>query len=145
MFVCSIVALHAGTGEYAWHYQMNPGEEWDWTCTSSIITADLVIDGRPRKVLMQAPKNGFFYVLDRKTGEFISAKNHVMQNWNEGFDHSGRPTVSDAVRYTTDPALVMPGPGGAHNWFPMAYSPLTQIDQSNVARLGLAWDDDLDT
>jgi quinohemoprotein ethanol dehydrogenase len=127
LFVCSIVALHAGTGEYAWHYQMNPGEEWDWTCTSSIVTADLEIDGRMRKVLMQAPKNGFFYVLDRATGEFISAKNHVMQNWNEGFDEEGRPITSEAVRYGFDPALVMPGPGGAHNWFPMAYSPRTRL------------------
>jgi quinohemoprotein ethanol dehydrogenase len=127
LFVCSIVALHGNDGSYAWHYQMVPGEEWDWTCTSSIITADLTIDGKPRKVLMQAPKDGFFYVLDRATGEFISAKNHVMQNWNEGFDAKGRPTISQGVRYTTDPALVMPGPGGAHNWFPMAYSPRTQL------------------
>ena len=68
LFVCSIVALHAATGAYAWHYQMNPGEEWDYTCTSSIVSADLTIDGKPRQVIMQAPKNGFFYVLDRKTG-----------------------------------------------------------------------------
>ena len=127
LFVCSIVALNGKDGSYAWHYQMNPGEEWDWTCTSSIVTADLEIDGRSRKVLMQAPKNGFFYVLDRATGEFISAKNHVMQNWNEGFEANGRPITSQAVRYTTDPALVMPGPGGAHNWFPMAYSPRTGL------------------
>jgi len=127
LFVCSIVALHGKDGTYAWHYQMVPGEEWDWTCTSSIITADLTIDGKPRKVLMQAPKNGFFYVLDRATGEFISAKNHVMQNWNDGFDANGRPIVSQAVRYDTEPVLVMPGPGGAHNWFPMAYSPRTQL------------------
>jgi len=127
LFVCSIVALHASDGSYAWHYQMVPGEEWDWTCTSSIVTADLTIDGKPRKVLMQAPKNGFFYVLDRATGEFISAKNHVMQNWNEGFDAQGRPTISQAVRYDLEPVLVMPGPGGAHNWFPMAYSPRTRL------------------
>ena len=127
LFVCSIVALHAGTGEYAWHYQMNPGEEWDWTCTQSMISADLTIDGRPRKVLMQAPKNGFFYVLDRATGEFISAGAHVMQNWNLGFDAKGRPVTSEAARYGFDPALVMPGPGGAHNWFPMAYSPRTKL------------------
>ena len=127
LFVCSIVALHAGTGEYAWHYQMNPGEEWDWTCTQSMISADLTIDGRARKVLMQAPKNGFFYVLDRATGEFISAGAHVMQNWNLGFDAKGRPVTSKAVRYGFDPALVMPGPGGAHNWFPMAYSPHTKL------------------
>ncbi len=127
LFVCSIVALKGATGEYVWHYQMNPGEEWDWTCTSSIVTADLSIDGRQRQVLMQAPKNGFFYVLDRRTGEFISAKNHVMQNWNEGFEVNGRPITSAAVRYDTDPVLVMPGPGGAHNWFPMAYSPRTGL------------------
>jgi quinohemoprotein ethanol dehydrogenase len=127
LFVCSIVALHAETGEYAWHYQMNPGEEWDWTCTQSMISADLEIDGRMRQVLMQAPKNGFFYVLDRATGEFISAGPHVMQNWNEGFDAKGRPITSEDVRYGLDPKLVMPGPGGAHNWFPMAYSPRTKL------------------
>jgi len=127
LFVCSIVALHADDGSYAWHYQMNPGEEWDWTCTQSMISADLQIDGRDRKVLMQAPKNGFFYVLDRATGEFISAGAHVFQNWNEGFDAKGRPITSDRVRYTTDPALVAPGPGGAHNWFPMAFSPRTGL------------------
>ena len=127
LFVCSIVALNAKDGSYAWHYQMNPGEEWDWTCTSSIVTAELEIDGRERKVLMQAPKNGFFYVLDRATGEFISAGAHVMQNWNEGFEANGRPITSEAVRYGFDPALVMPGPGGAHNWFPMAYSPRTRL------------------
>jgi quinohemoprotein ethanol dehydrogenase len=127
LFVCSIVALHAETGEYVWHYQMNPGEEWDWTCTQSMISADLEIDGKPRKVIMQAPKNGFFYVLDRETGEFISAEAHVIQNWNEGFDENGRPITSDRVRYGLDPALVMPGPGGAHNWFPMAYSPRTRL------------------
>jgi quinohemoprotein ethanol dehydrogenase len=127
LFVCSIVALDAKTGAYKWHYQMNPGEEWDWTCTSSIISADLTIDGKPRKVIMQAPKNGFFYVLDRATGEFISAGAHVFQNWNAGFDEKGRPITSEAVRYGTDPVMVAPGPGGAHNWFPMAYSPRTGL------------------
>ncbi|MEO6042010.1 MAG: PQQ-dependent dehydrogenase, methanol/ethanol family [Croceibacterium sp.] len=125
LFVCSVVALHGKDGTYAWHYQMNPGEEWDWTCTQSLVSADLTIDGRPRKVIMQAPKNGFFYVLDRRTGAFIGAQAHVMQNWNRGFDAKGRPAVNPAVRYGFDPVLVMPGPGGAHNWFPMAYSPRT--------------------
>ena len=127
LFVCSIVALDADSGEYRWHYQMNPGEEWDWTCTQSMIAADLEIDGRMRKVLMQAPKNGFFYVLDRETGEFISAGAHVFQNWNEGFDEDGRPITSEQVRYDFEPKLVAPGPGGAHNWFPMAYSPRTKL------------------
>jgi quinohemoprotein ethanol dehydrogenase len=127
LFVCSIVALRGATGEYVWHYQMNPGEEWDWTCTQSMISADLEIEGKTRKVLMQAPKNGFFYVLDRETGEFISAAAHVEQNWNEGFDKKGRPITRETVRYGFDPVLVAPGPGGAHNWFPMAYSPRTKL------------------
>jgi len=127
LFVCSIVALDATSGEYRWHYQMNPGEEWDWTCTASMISAELEIQGEMRSVLMQAPKNGFFYVLDRATGEFISAGAHVFQNWNAGFDEIGRPITRKEARYTTTPALVAPGPGGAHNWFPMAYSPRTQL------------------
>ena len=127
LFVCSIVALHAEDGSYAWHYQMIPGEEWDYTCTSSIVSADLTIDGKPRKVIMQAPKNGFFYVLDRKTGELISAKTYVKVNWTLGLDRNGRPIDNPAARYTEDPALVYPGPGGAHNWFPMAYSPRTRL------------------
>ncbi|WP_241657338.1 PQQ-dependent dehydrogenase, methanol/ethanol family [Aurantiacibacter suaedae] len=127
LFVCSIVALDADSGEYRWHYQMNPGEEWDWTCTQSMIQADLEIDGRQRKVLIQAPKNGFFYVLDRETGEFISAEAHVFQNWNAGFDADGRPVTRESVRYTETPVLVAPGPGGAHNWFPMAFSPRTGL------------------
>ncbi|MCL6251504.1 PQQ-dependent dehydrogenase, methanol/ethanol family [Altererythrobacter sp. KTW20L] len=127
LFVCSIVALDATSGEYRWHYQMNPGEEWDWTCTQSMIAADLEIGGRTRQVLMQAPKNGFFYVLDRVTGEFIQAGAHVFQNWNEGFEADGRPITSEQVRYGEDLRLVAPGPGGAHNWFPMAFSPRTGL------------------
>jgi quinohemoprotein ethanol dehydrogenase len=92
-----------------------------------MISATLTIDGRPRDVLMQAPKNGFFYVLDRGTGELISAGAHVFQNWNEGFAADGRPVTSDAVRYGVEPRLVAPGPGGAHNWFPMAFSPRTGL------------------
>ncbi|MXO70661.1 PQQ-dependent dehydrogenase, methanol/ethanol family [Alteraurantiacibacter buctensis] len=127
LFVCSIVALDATTGAYRWHYQMNPGEEWDWTCTQSMIQADLQIGGRIRQVLMQAPKNGFFYVLDRATGEFIHAGAHVFQNWNLGFEADGRPITADIVRYGEDQRMVAPGPGGAHNWFPMAFSPRTGL------------------
>ena len=86
LFLCSIVALDAKTGAYRWHYQEVPEEDWDYTCTQSIVQADLVIDGKPRKVLMHAPKNGYFYVIDRTNGQFISAKNHVPVNWNTGFD-----------------------------------------------------------
>ncbi|HWW63871.1 MAG TPA: PQQ-dependent dehydrogenase, methanol/ethanol family [Sphingomonadaceae bacterium] len=129
LFICSIVALHADTGAYAWHYQMVPGEDWDYTCTSSIVLADLKIDGRERQVLMQAPKNGFFYVLDRRTGAFISAKNYIPVSWATGIDpKTGRPNVDPKAHYSaTEPALVYPGPGGGHNWFPMAFSPKTGL------------------
>jgi quinohemoprotein ethanol dehydrogenase len=116
------------TGQYRWHYQEVPGEEWDYTCTQSIVQADISIDGRERKVLMHAPKNGFFYVIDRATGKVISAKNHVPVTWATGVDlETGRPIENSEARYGTDPGLVSPGPGGAHNWFPMAYSPDTGL------------------
>jgi quinohemoprotein ethanol dehydrogenase len=141
LFVCSIVALHADTGAYAWHYQMVPGEDWDYTCTSSIILADLKIKDRQRQVVMQAPKNGFFYVLDRKTGAFISAKNYIPVNWASGIDPTtGRPNVNSKAHYsTTEPALVYPGPGGGHNWFPMAFSPKTGLAYLPTYESGLVY------
>jgi quinohemoprotein ethanol dehydrogenase len=128
LFLASIVALRADTGEYVWHYQTTPGEEWDYTATQAMILADLPIGGAKRKVLMQAPKNGFFYVLDRATGKLISAEKFVPVNWATGVDKkTGRPIENPAVRYGTTPVLLSPGAGGAHNWNPMAYSPLTRL------------------
>jgi quinohemoprotein ethanol dehydrogenase len=128
LFLCSIVALDAKTGEYRWHYQEVPEEDWDYTCTQSIVLADIDINGAKRKVLMHAPKNGFFYVLDRTNGKFISAKNHVPVNWTTGIDPvSGKPAMNPAAHYGVDPTLVTPGPGGGHNWFPMAFNPETQL------------------
>ena len=128
LYLCSVVALDANTGEYRWHYQEVPGEEWDYDCTESLILADLPIDGKARKVLLHAPKDGYFYVLDRLTGELISAKNYVPVTWARGIDpKTGVPEVNPAARYGTDPVVVTPGPGGGHNWFPMAFSPLTRL------------------
>ena len=128
LFICSIVALDATTGHYKWHYQEVPGEDWDYTCTSTMILADLPIKGKTRQVIMQAPKTGFFYVLDRKTGQYLSAETFVPVNWASGHDpKTGRPIVNPQAHYGTDPVLVMPGPGGGHNWFPMAYSPRTKL------------------
>jgi len=128
LFLASIVALDIDTGHYAWHYQTTPGEEWDYTATQPMILADLAIGGKPRKVLMQAPKNGFFYVLDRKTGELISAKAIAPMNWARGIDpRTGRPIENKAVRYGEAPVMVSPSAGGAHNWNPMAYSPKTGL------------------
>lgn len=126
LYLSSIVALRPKTGEYVWHYQTTPGETWDYTATQHIILANLTIDGKPRKVLMQAPKNGFLYVIDRETGKFISANNFVPVNWARGFDqNTGRPIENPAARIdqTGIPYNVTPGPLGAHNWHPMAYDP----------------------
>jgi quinohemoprotein ethanol dehydrogenase len=125
LYLSSIVAIRPDTGEYVWHYQTTPGETWDYTATQHIILADIAIDGEERQVLMQAPKNGFFYVLDRATGEFISAKAYIPQNWASGIDAQGRPIQNEAARIdvTGEPALVMPGPLGGHNWHPMAFHP----------------------
>ncbi len=130
LYLASIVALNADTGEYAWHYQATPGEEWDFDAVQQLILADLNIGGKTRHVLMQANKNGFFYVLDRKTGGLISAKAIVPVSWASGVDlKSGRPIESKDARYseTGKPVDVKPGPLGAHNWQPMAFSPKTGL------------------
>jgi quinohemoprotein ethanol dehydrogenase len=130
LFLSSIVAIRPGTGEYVWHFQTTPGEDWDYTATQHIILVDLMIDGKLRKCLVQAPKNGFFYVIDRETGEFIYGDAYAAVTWAEGLDaKTGRPKVKAEARWSTGDksALVVPGPGGAHNWQPMSYSPLTKF------------------
>ena len=125
LYLSSIVAVRPETGEYVWHYQTTPGETWDFTATQHIMLADLDIGGRERKVLMQAPKNGFFYVLDRETGEFISGDPYVAVNWATGIDANGRPIENPETRIdrTGKPAMVTPGALGGHNWHPMAFHP----------------------
>jgi len=125
LFLSSIVALKADTGEYVWHYQTTPGETWDYTATQHIMLADVPVAGRMRKVLMQAPKNGFFYLIDRTNGELISAKPFVAINWATGVDmRTGRPIENPEARYNKTGELFVgnPGPAGAHNWMPMAYN-----------------------
>ena len=128
LFLASIVAVRADTGRYVWHYQETPGEQFDSTATQPMVLADLKIGGRLRHVLMQAPKNGFFYVLDRATGKLISAHAFVPMNWATRVDmKTGRPVETPLARYGTTPVLLSPGPGGAHNYNPMAYSPKTGL------------------
>ena len=127
LYLSSIVALRPDTGEYVWHYQTTPNDSWDFTATQSIILADLTIDGRQRQVLMQAPKNGFFYVLDRLTGEFLSAKPFVPTTWATGIDANGRPIQNPKAHYGSEAVLVSPGPIGGHNWQPMAWNPATRL------------------
>jgi PQQ-dependent dehydrogenase (methanol/ethanol family) len=128
LYVASIVAVHVDTGELKWHYQMVPGDQWDYDSVQQMILADLNINGRTRKVIMQANKNGFFYVLDRITGEFISAQPFSRVTWAKGIDQkTGRPMINPEVMYGKDPVPVSPGGGGAHNWSPMSYNPQTGL------------------
>ena len=130
LYLSSIVAVDADTGRMAWYYQTTPGDAWDYTATQHMILADLMIGGRQRKVIMQAPKNGFFYVLDRATGEFISAEPFVEITWATGIDPTtGRPIENPEARKYDDKSgqLVIPGPQGGHNWQPMTYSPKTGL------------------
>jgi len=131
LFVSSIVAINPDNGEYVWHYQTTPGDAWDFTATQHIIVTTLPIDGKPRRVVMQAPKNGFFYVLDAANGEFISAGKFGEITWAKGIDpETGRPIVDlEAADYWTDsePKTVFPGSQGAHNWPPMSFNPQTGL------------------
>jgi quinohemoprotein ethanol dehydrogenase len=128
LFLSSIVAVRPDTGDYVWHYQTTPGETWDYTAAQHIILADIELDGALRKVLMQAPKNGFFYVLDRKSGELLSANNYINITWATHVDmKTGRPVEVPEARYKDAPFMVYPSYLGGHNWHPMSYSPQTGL------------------
>ena len=128
LYLSSIVALDAQTGTLRWHYQTTPGDSWDYTATQNIILADLKIDGKMRQVLMQAPKNGFFYVLDRVTGELLSADPYTRVTWADRVDlTSGRPVMSTQADFSTESKLIWPSQAGGHNWMPMAFSPATGL------------------
>jgi glucose dehydrogenase len=130
LFLASIVALDPDDGSYRWHYQTSPGETWDHTATQQIVLADLEIGGQPRRVVMQAPKNGFFYVLDAATGELISANNFTEVSWATRIDlESGRPVETPTARYneTGEPFRSLQNPNGAHTWHSMSYSPETGL------------------
>ncbi len=151
LFLSSIVALKPETGEYLWHYQETPGETWDFTATQPINLATLTIGGQPRKVLMQAPKNGFFYVIDRTNGKLINAGQFIPGvNWATGYDMAtGRPIENPAARFykTGKPFLALPSAIAAHNWQPMSFNPktgLAYIPAQVVAAGYLAGDSPLD-
>ncbi len=141
LYLSSIVALKGATGEYVWHFQTTPGETWDYTATQPLMLADLKIGDQDRQVIMQAPKNGFFYVLDRVTGEFISGAPYAYINWATGLDAKGRPKETKEARYDKSgkPAVVVPGPGGAHSWQPMSFNPNTGLVYFPVMEAGFAF------
>ncbi len=124
LYAAAIVAIHAGSGELAWYYQTTPGDRWDYDSTQKMIFAELDLGHGPRNVLMQAAKNGFYYVLDRATGEVLAAHNYAYVNWTLGLDPgTHRPRPNPRAEYATQPRLIFPGMPGAHNWQPMSYDP----------------------
>ncbi len=128
LFTASIIALHAETGRLAWYYQTTPGDHWDFDATQKLVLADLVINGATRAVIMQANKNGFFYVLDRRTGAFLSGKPYAFVNWTTGLDSkTGRPSASEAADWYSGPKNVYPSWAGAHSWQPMSFNPQTGL------------------
>ena len=138
LYLVSIVALDADTGKYLWHYQMNPREAWDYKSTANMISATIEIEGQPRKVLMQAPSNGFFYVLDRNDGKPISAGKIGKVTWAESIDiKTGRPVEAKNIRYETGESTLWPGPNGAHNWQDMSYNPKSGLVYIPYMQLGM--------
>jgi quinohemoprotein ethanol dehydrogenase len=128
LFLCSLLALDATTGEYKWHYQTVPGETWDYNSNMDIVLADLPIDGKQRKVLLHAPKNGFFYVVDRKDGKLLSAEKIGKVTWASHIDmETGRPVEIEGARYEDGAELVWPSPFGVHNWHAMSFNPRTGL------------------
>jgi quinohemoprotein ethanol dehydrogenase len=128
LYLSSILALDPATGKIVWHYQTTPGDNWDFTATQHMVLADLTIDGTPRKVLMQAPKNGFFYVIDRTNGKLISAEKYVTVTWASGVSRdTGRPLEVAGQDYKDKLALVQPTAFGGHNWQPMSFNPRTGL------------------
>ena len=127
LYTCSILAVDLTTGKLKWHFQTVPNDNWDFDSVQQMMLLDLKIEGRTRKVLTQASKNGFFYVLDRVTGQFISGAPFVKVNWAKGVDDSGRPMVNPEAYFDVEPLAVYPTGGGAHNWAPMSFNPATGL------------------
>jgi quinohemoprotein ethanol dehydrogenase len=127
LYTASVVALDIDTGKYAWHYQATPADTWDYDADQDLILTDLAIDGQKRAVLLHADKNGFFFALDRKTGQFLSAKNFVDVNWASGYTPEGRPIEIAGARGVDKPIEPVPGAFGGHNWQSMSFSPKTGL------------------
>jgi quinohemoprotein ethanol dehydrogenase len=128
LYTASVLAVNPDTGKLAWYFQMVPGDEWDFDSVQQLLLADVVIKGQPRKVIMQANKNGFYYVIDRVTGKFISGQPFAQVTWARGLnEETGKPIVNPESYYGTQTIPIAPGPGGAHNWSPMSFNPATGL------------------
>jgi quinohemoprotein ethanol dehydrogenase len=142
LFLCSIVALDADTGEYVWHYQTTPGETWDYNSSMDITLTTLDVAGERRPVIMHAPKNGFFYIIDRRTGKVLSAEKFGKVTWAERVDlTTGRPVEAPGARYETAPALIWPSTMGVHNWQPMSFNEATGLVYIPTLEMASLFDD----
>jgi quinohemoprotein ethanol dehydrogenase len=142
LYTACILAVHAGTGQLAWYYQTTPRDRWDFDSVQKLVMADLMIDGKSRQAIMQASKNGFFYVLDRKTGELLSATNYTYVNWASEVDpKTGRPTVTPQANWYGEPRNVYPSWAGGHTWNPMSYSLKTHLMYIPVLDVPSVWVD----
>lgn len=142
LYLSSILALRPDSGELVWHYQTTPAESWDYTSTQHIMLADLEIEGRLRKVLLHAPKNGFFFVIDRETGKFISAKPIAPVNWASHYDANGRPVETPNADFRDGSRFIKPSPYGAHTWTPMSLHPKTGLVYLPVTDMGYVYGGD---
>jgi quinohemoprotein ethanol dehydrogenase len=142
LYTASIVALHGDSGRMAWYYQTTPGDHWDYDSTQKLVLGTLKIAGVDRHVLMQASKNGFFYVIDRRTGELLSAKNYTYVNWTQGIDgKTGRPAIAAASDWSTGPRMLYPSWAGGHTWNPMAFNPISRLVYIPAIDAGSVWVD----
>ena len=143
LFLSSIVALDPDTGEYKWHYQTTPGETWDYNSNMDIVLTDLTIEGKETKVILHAPKNGFFYVINRETGKLISAEPMVKTTWASHIDmKTGRPVELPNARFTEGSIDITPSPIGAHSWHPMSHNPETGLTYIPIIHEALSYDDE---
>jgi quinohemoprotein ethanol dehydrogenase len=137
LYAASIMAIHVDDGSIAWYYQATPGDRWDFDSTQKMILAELDLEGKRRAVIMQASKNGFYYVLDRSSGELLSAHNFAFQSWTRGIDpKTGHPVVDPRADYGANPVLVFPSEAGAHSWQPMAFDPVHAVTYIPVIEAG---------
>ena len=128
LYLASILAVKPDTGELKWYFQVVPGDSWDYDSVQQLLLADVTIRGQQRKVLMQANKDGFYYVIDRVSGQFISGQPFAKVTWAKGLDErTGRPFINPEAHYGAETIQISPGPGGAHNWSPMSFNPITGL------------------
>jgi alcohol dehydrogenase (cytochrome c) len=144
LYTDSIIALRPKTGEFVWHYQMSPNDPFDYDGVNALVQADINADGATHKVVMQASRNGFFYVLERATGKLLAANNYVRVTWAEGVDReTGRPIWTEPTKQVINgPAkiTIYPSIAGGTNWFPMSYSPLTGLAYVNTLNFGMNYE-----